>query len=160
MPIYLKIDGIDGNVTAEGHEKWIELDSMQFGVGRGITSLGSVGRESDREASVASISEITVSKLMDETTPLFFIEACIGVAKSAQIHLCRTGDKVQSFMEYKLRNVLISSYSVEAPSEGHPEESLSFNFDKIEMKYIPADDTEKAGSPIPAGYDLQTAKKV
>lgn len=160
MPIYLKIDGINGNVTATGHEKWIELGSMQFGVGRGITSVGSVGRESNREASIASISEVTVSKIMDETSPLFFIEACIGVGKNAEIHLCRTGDQVQSFMEYKLQNVLISSYSMETNGEGHPEESLSFNFDKIEMKYIPYDDQQKAGSPVPSGYDLKAAKKV
>lgn len=29
-PIYMKIDGVDGSVTAAGHEKWIELDSVQM----------------------------------------------------------------------------------------------------------------------------------
>lgn len=159
MAIYMQIEGINGNVTAEGHAQWIELNSMNFAVGRGIASPVS-GRESNREASVASIGEIQISKLMDETSPLFFVEACIGVAKKVSIHLCRTGDKIQSFMEYTLSNVLISSYSVQASGEGDPYESLSLNFDKIEMKYIPYDDHHKPGSPIPAGYDLVKAQKV
>ncbi len=45
MPIYLKYDGIDGDVTAEGHEKWIELNSFQWGVGRGPRHLVAHGRQ-------------------------------------------------------------------------------------------------------------------
>ncbi|WP_439579649.1 type VI secretion system tube protein Hcp, partial [Elioraea sp.] len=29
----MKYDGIDGNVTAKGYEKWIELNSFQVGSG-------------------------------------------------------------------------------------------------------------------------------
>ena len=66
MPIYMKYDGIDGDVTAEGHEKWIELNSFQWGVGRGISSP--TGASADRESSAPSISEITVSKMQDAAT--------------------------------------------------------------------------------------------
>ncbi len=45
----MKIDGIDGNVTASGHEKWIELHSVSFGQGRGILSARP-GHQSNREA--------------------------------------------------------------------------------------------------------------
>ena len=37
MPIFMHYDGIDGNVTAKGYEKWIEVQSFQFGSGRGIS---------------------------------------------------------------------------------------------------------------------------
>ena len=29
-PIFMQYDGVDGSVTAAGHEKWIELNSVQF----------------------------------------------------------------------------------------------------------------------------------
>ena len=29
-PIYMKYDGVDGSVSAAGHEKWIELTSVQI----------------------------------------------------------------------------------------------------------------------------------
>jgi hypothetical protein len=39
--IYMKVDGVDGRVTAAGKEKWIELDSIQFmtaGTAQGMTN--------------------------------------------------------------------------------------------------------------------------
>ena len=32
--IYMKWDGIGGQVTTQGFDKWIELNSFQFGIGR------------------------------------------------------------------------------------------------------------------------------
>ena len=39
MPIYIKYGDIKGDVTATGHlgsEGWVEINSFQFGIGRGI----------------------------------------------------------------------------------------------------------------------------
>ena len=41
MPIFMKFEGVDGNVTAKGYEKWIEVQSMQFG---GLTTRRSPSR--------------------------------------------------------------------------------------------------------------------
>lgn len=160
MAIYMKIDGIDGNVTAKGHEKWIEVNDVSFGTGRGITSA-KPGNQSNREASIPSFSEVSVTKAMDETTPKLFVESCIGKAKKIEIHLCRSGDNIGSYMEYTLTDALIGSYSVSGDSsKTHPSERLSLNFSKIEMKYIPYKDDNTAGSPVPGGYDLVAGAKV
>ena len=66
MPIYMKIDGINGEVTAAGYEKWIDVGSLQFGVGRAISTP--VGGGSKREAGHPSISEITLSKTFDNSS--------------------------------------------------------------------------------------------
>jgi len=63
MPIYVQYGTIPGDVTATGHEKWIEVNSFQWGVGRGISSP--TGGSSDREASAPSVSEIVVTKPTD-----------------------------------------------------------------------------------------------
>lgn len=159
MPIYMKIDGIDGNVEAEGHAKWIEVNSLQFGVGRAITS--GVGKASDRESSAPSISEVTVTKAMDAASPKIFAESCYGKSKpKIEFHLCKTDEgKLETYMEYTVSDVLISGYSVSSGGD-KPTESISFNFTKIEMKFVPWDDGHKKGTPIPAGYDLALAKKV
>ncbi len=159
MAIYLKVEGIEGKVTAEGHQGWIEVDSLQWGVGRAISSA--IGSSRDREASKPSISEVNTTKLMDESSPLLFTEACVGKGKKVEIHLCTTGtDKIETFMEYTLEDCMISGYSVSGTGDGRPTESLSFSFTKIEMKFIPYDDAGKPGSPIPAGYDLMLGKKI
>ncbi len=158
MPIYMKFDGIDGNVTAKGHEKWIEVNSVQWGVGRGIGSP--VGRDSNREASAPSISEVTTTKSTDETSPLFFQEACVGEGKKVQFHFVRTSaSQLETYLEITLSNTLVSGYSTSSGGD-LPTESLSFNFTKIEIKYTPFDKTHKAGKPVPAGYDMSTAVKV
>ena len=158
MAIYLKVEGIDGNVTAEGHEKWIDCGSLQWGVGRGIGAP--TGAAKDREASYPSISEVTVTKEMDSSSPYLFTESCVGKGKKVEIHLVRTSaDKLETYMEYVLSNALISGYSVSSGGD-RPTESLSINFTKIETKYIPWKDDHTADSPIPAGYDLALAKKV
>lgn len=159
MTIYVKIEGIDGNVTAKGHEKWIEVHNINFDNGRRITSA-KPGHQSNREASTPSFSEVTLSKDMDETSPRIFTESCVGASKKIEIHLCRTGENIESFMEYILTDALISSYAVNASSLGHPSEQLSINFSKVEMKYTPYDDENKPGTPVPAGYDLVEASKL
>jgi type VI secretion system secreted protein Hcp len=59
MPIYMQYEGINGSVTAAGHEKWIELTSLSMNVIRNVTSPS--GRGTNREAAVPSVSEILVT---------------------------------------------------------------------------------------------------
>lgn len=158
MAIYAKIEGIDGLVTAAGHEKWIDCSSLQWGVGRAISS--SVGSSRDREASKPSISEVSITKDMDESSPLIFTEACVGKGKQVEIHLCTVGtDQIETYMEYILSDCMVSGYSVSSGGE-KPSESISLSFTKMEMKFIPHDDAGKAASPIPAGYDLMQGTKI
>jgi len=39
-----------------------------------------------------------------------------------------------------------------------PSESVSISFTKLEYKFIPYDDKNKAGTPISVSYDLSTTK--
>ena len=157
MAIFLKIDGIDGTVTAKGHEKWIDVLSVSWGVGRGISSM--TGRGKDREATAPSISEVVFSKMMDESSPKLFTEACIGKGKKVEIHLCKTDDDLKTYMEYTLHEVMISGYQVSSGGD-RPTEQISLSFAKIEMNAIPYEDSAKGGSPIRAGYDLAQAVMV
>lgn len=158
MAIYMQIEGISGNVTAKGHEKWIEVNSCQFGVGRGIGSP--TGRDSNREASAPSISEVVVTKSTDETSPHIFQEACIGKGKKIVLHFVRTAaSALETYFEATLTNTLVSGYSVSSGGD-NPTESVSLNFTKIEVKYTPYTKDHVAGTPVPAGYDMALATKV
>jgi type VI secretion system secreted protein Hcp len=163
MAAYLKYgDKIKGESIAEGHkgtDGWIEIGSVQWGCGRAISTP--VGGSGKREASSPSVSEITITKMMDSTSPLLAQEALIGSALDATIELVETGeDKLETFLTLKLTNCLLSGYSFSSGGD-RPSESLSINFTKIEYIYQGYDDkhkvdTKKKGSFI---YDLATAKK-
>ncbi len=157
MAIYLHVDGLEGDVTAQGHEGWIECKSLQWGVGRAISTP--TGSSQERESSAPSVSEVTVVKLADKCTPKIFELACVGTSKLVKIDLVQTGTELDTYLSYELENSLISGYSVNTGGD-KPTESLSFNFTKVVMKYTPYDNEHNAGSPIPAGYDISLGTKV
>ncbi len=158
MAIYLEYEGIKGNVTADGYKDHIAVESVQFGVGRGISM--EAGNLSNRESTRPSLSEITLTKAADNSVTAIFKEAVTGSAgKKVVIKFVRTGaDKVQEYMDYTLENCMVSSYSMSASSEGEPMESISLSYSKIMINYSDFDKTNKSGNPQRVGYDLESAK--
>jgi len=156
MAIYMNYDKkrIKGNVTAEGYQETINVNSFSWGVGRGISMES--GAIANREATRPSLSEITISKIMDNSTPGLFKESVSGDAGAeVVIEFVATGaKKIETYMKYTLTNCLVSSYSVSADAEGKPVESLSLSYTKVLMDYCAADATNKSGSSNKLGYDL------
>lgn len=154
MALFLKFASIDGDVETKGYEKWIEVHSFQWGVGRGISSP--VGSSADREASAPSVSEVTVSKEMDKATNKILEDALGGAMNNeVQIAYATTGkNEVKEFLRYILTNTAISGYSVSSGGD-KPQESLSLNFTKIEIKYTSLA-VDESGNPASTNYNLAT----
>src|SRR5688572_23273679 len=111
MALYLKMDGIDGDATHEQHKKWLTVDSVQWGVGRSIMTRS--GSTMNREASEPSVSEVTISKSADASSPKMFGEACTGKeGKKVVIDFVTTGSPGDTYMQCTLSNTLVSSYSI------------------------------------------------
>ena len=158
MAIYVNYNNLPGDVTAAGHEKWIEVNSFQWGVGRGISSP--TGGSSDREASAPSVSEIVVTKPTDSASTLLLDEALEGEGQDVTIDFCKT-DKGQLsvYLTYTLNNTMISGYSISSGGD-RPQESLSLNFTKIACKDTTLTATNAEGSPAVVTYDVAQAKVV
>lgn len=157
MAIYMKIDGIDGSVTAKGFEKQIELHSFQFGVGRAI-SMDS-GNAANRAHGRPSLSEITVTKNMENSSFGLLKEVLSGNAgKKVKISVVEVAaDQLKEYVVYELEDVLISAYSV-STGGGVPSESISLSYAKITASFTSADKSNKAGAQMRVSYDLATAK--
>jgi type VI secretion system secreted protein Hcp len=155
MPIYVKYAAIDGDVTAKGHEKWIEVNSFQWGVGRGISSP--TGGSADRESSAPSVSEIVVTKPTDIATVKMLDEALEGEGVDVTIDFVKT-DKgnLSVYLSYTLNNTMISGYSMSSGGD-RPQESLSFNFTKVMMTDVGLGAKNDDGQPATVGYDLALA---
>ena len=158
MPIYLQYDSgkVKGDVTAEGHKDWIELHGFQWGVRRTIYT--ETGRVTDRESSAPSISEIVVTKRLDDATTPLLQEALTGEGVYVQIDFCKT-DKgaLEVYTSYILENCMVSSYSVSSGGD-RPQESLALNFTAIECKVVPANANASDGTVSRVEYDMATAK--
>jgi type VI secretion system secreted protein Hcp len=156
--IYLKIEGIKGDVTTQGYEGTIAVQSAQVGVGRGI---GSPTGGQGRETTTPSFSEVTITKVSDSTTPALFLEAVAGTkGKAVDLLFTRTLTTGQEVPYYTitLSDVLVSSFSQSSGGDV-PAESISLNYTKIEMIYTPYDAKGTKGTPVRAGYDLTNGAK-
>jgi type VI secretion system secreted protein Hcp len=156
MSVYLYIPKINGGVTEKNHEKWIQVDSSQFGSHRHLSDP--TGKATNRETGNPSVSELSFTKAMDDSS----IEVwgwAIGQwdAKECKVDIVSTG-RDDPFIQYKLYDAVVSSYSVSAPSEGAPMEMFTLNFTKIETKFTPIGRDNKPGTPITKVYDLATGK--
>ena len=168
MTAYMKVIGnseLEGDITANGLEKTIQLLSAGFNITRHMnTQVGNVG---NREGSKPSVSEFEITKTVDKTSPYFARDAATGITIPAiEIKFVNTGKDLSIYHVVRLENVLVSQYSirhVDAGSstqsdESKPMETITLNFTKFEITNTPHTKDHKAGSPITAGYDLETAQ--
>jgi type VI secretion system secreted protein Hcp len=154
MAIYMKFGDIEGELDVEGFKKWIQVDSMQWGVGRGISPPTRGANQ--RESSEPSVSEIVVTKRMDSTSGLLLKESLMGKGVKVELQIVQTGgNTVTPFQKYELTATMVSGYSISTGGDV-PSESLSLNFAKIESKYlkVAADQSPQAGAIVM--YDLTT----
>ena len=160
MAIYIKYTNpaINGDVTTQGFAQQIEISSFQWGVGRGIGSP--TGASGNREASTPSVSEITVTKNLDNASGNLLKEALGSGGKATLvISFVRTDGTTGAdvYLEVTLTDTMISGYSISSGGD-KPSESLSFNFVKIEVKFTPMKADGSKGSPFPVTYDLGLQK--
>lgn len=140
MPIYLKFEAepIKGEADAKGFEGTIAVESMQFGASNNLdkTSRGWSG-------GTANVSEISCSKMSDESSTLLFSDCCAGkMHAKATISIVKqaTDSKTANtpFMIYSLEGVYVVGYSVSSGGD-RPSESFALAFKKITIKYLTAD---------------------
>jgi type VI secretion system secreted protein Hcp len=161
MPIYIKYGDIKGDVTADGHkgsDGWVEVNSFQWGLGRGISSP--TGGSADREASAPSVSEITVSKPMDISSYRWMEEGLTGEGVDVTIDFCKT-DKgtLQVYATYTLSNGMVSGYSVSSGGD-RPSETISINFTKVIYSFTGMNDKNESSTSPKTGYDIALGAKV
>ncbi|MCB9959649.1 MAG: type VI secretion system tube protein Hcp [Rhodospirillaceae bacterium] len=158
MPIYIKIEGIDGDVTQAKYKGWIDAESLQWGVGRAV--MTPVGSTMNREASAPTLSELTFTKTMDRSTALILQETCSGESgKKVTVEMMTTANPPKTYMKYELEDALLSGYSCSGASGGgRPSESISLNFTKITTTYTVSDEKGNDLTSLTAHFDVTEGK--
>lgn len=156
MSIFMQIEGIKGESSDLYHKDWLDIESIEWRVGRKITSRTST--RGDRESSNPEYSELLLFKRMDKATPYIFIESCCGRGKTIIIECTKTGKGNGSdvYMQYRLENAMISYYKVYAKDKRgnkRPMEAIKISFKRLEQRYIPYGEDNIAEAPIAVGYD-------
>lgn len=150
MPIYMKIEGIKGDVTAEGHEAWIEVLSFSWGV----SQQGAVGRGGG--AGKASVQDFHFVHRVDAASPKLMLAACNGrhipsaemAVSSEQSDLGPVGDGKNPGGDYlviKLKDIIVSSVrpGADSATDEAALEAVSLSFSDITAEYKTGDGSVK-----------------
>lgn len=161
MSAFFYIDGITGEVSDASYKGFLDIILWNMGVSRAITSNTST--QGDRESSNAEIKDLQIIRSMDKATPYLFMEACCGRGKDMKIVQTKTGvgNGSSPFVEYTLKNAIVSDYKVEAIADAiaRPRERLTISFVDLEVKYTPYDEDGNAEAPIAVGFNTATNTK-
>lgn len=172
MTMYMKVPGISGDVTTKGYDKFIEIENIDFSAKRVINTQA--GQTTKRQSAQPVISELKISKRMDQTSPYLFQEAVVGKdLGDIEVDFTLSGQD-SAYAKLTFSGCMISGYQLidghgkleagnSTSSEGvdaHPLENLTINFNKVQVRFTPRDSAGKVGSPASSGYDLVQADKM
>ena len=156
MAGFAKIGDIEGQSTDQGHDKWINIDSISTPIQR---SVPPGAKDQERTRGTTTLHDITLSRPLDKSS-VKLAEACAKGTffPEVEIHLStQVKNKEEPYLKYKLKNVIVTSYSFSGNAFGEvqPTETLTLNFTEIEWTYVTIDPNtgDKKGS-VAAKYDL------
>jgi len=161
---YLKIATIEGEATAKGFEKMIELHSYKHELSQ--HSGGSVSAAGGLSGGRVDHGLFTIEHLLDKSSPKLAVACCTGEhIKEITVDVCRaTGEgKGTRFMQYKMSDVIVSAVSDAGTSKGDealPMEEVKFGYGKIEWTYTEIGNDGKKKGDIKTGWDVGKGSKV
>ena len=151
---FLKLDGITGESQKANHVGEIDIMSFSWGA----SNSTSVGTGTGASTGKVSVSDFSIMKTTDSSSPPLFQKCCDGtVIATGVVTLQRqTNQGAQAYLVYNFTNVYVTSvqWSGSGGSGDSPMESVSFCFEKGTVDYTPVDDNGTPGTAIHGGWNV------
>lgn len=152
---FLKIDAIQGESTSPGYQNEIDVLGFNAGVERAISSGGGGAKSTTKP----QFYEISVSKNVDKTSPLLFVNCAVGrVFPTATLTLAKeysTG--LRDYFKIVLSNVTITKLETRTLSgtNGSLTEEVTLGFQTIRWSITSIDPASGQETVVATGgYDL------
>lgn len=159
VDMFLKIDGIDGESQDDKHKNEIEISTFSWGA----SNVGSGNLGTGSGTGKVLVQDLHVTKFMDKSSVPLFVACCTGkhIATLSLTARRAGGEKQVEYCIIKATEVYVSGFS-NAGSDPNQlaQETVSFNFSKIELKYTPQKADGSGGPAINGGWDVKANKKV
>ncbi|MBI4586174.1 MAG: type VI secretion system tube protein Hcp [Planctomycetes bacterium] len=140
MPAYLKIGEIKGEATEQGHKEWVIIQSMSDNIARSIPQ-GS--RDQQRARGETTLADISLVRQLDKSSVTLKTACANGTFfPEVEIHFCtQVKNKQEPYLIYKLKNVIVTSYSFSGNASGDPVpvENVTLGFSEVEWTYVVVD---------------------
>lgn len=141
---FLKLDGIDGEATDRNHNNEIEVMSWSWG----MSQMGTSSTGGGAGAGKVQFQDFHFTKSFDKSSPMLMQMTATGEhIKDAKLTLRKAGSD-SSYIVVTFSDIMVSSYSTSGNTGEAPTESISLNFQKIQMEYFPQSPTGTATESI------------
>ena len=151
---FLQLEGIVGESQKENHEGEIDLMSFSWGA----SNSSSVGTGTGVSTGKVSVSDFSVMKSTDKSSPVIFQKCCDGsVIPQALVTLQRqVQGEATPYLVYTFTNVFVTSvqWSGSGGAGDTPMESVAFCFEVGQVDYSPQKDDGSEAPAIHGGWDV------
>jgi type VI secretion system secreted protein Hcp len=148
------LDDITGeSADKKGHKDAIDVLAWSWG----MSNSGSAHMGGGAGAGKVNVQDLSFTKYVDKATPNLIKAACSGSHfKKATLTVRKSGgDKPLEYIVIDLETVFVTSISTGGSGgEDRLTENVTLNFAKFQLNYTPQDALGKAGTKIPAGWDI------
>jgi type VI secretion system secreted protein Hcp len=151
---FLKLAGVTGESQKILHAGEIDLMSFSWGA----ANSSSVGVGTGVSVGKVSVSDFSIMKATDKSSPVLFQKCCDGsVIAAGVVTLQRQVQGVPTpYLVYNFQNVYVTSvqWSGSGAAGDAPAESLTFCFEVGTVDYTPLKDDGTPGDAIHGGWDV------
>ena len=158
---YIAFDGVEGDSTATGHEKTIELLSWSHGFSQPTSPTRSAAGAGTVEQ--ANHQNFNFSKYIDKATD-GLMKLCWSGKQVEKVTLScfrsdgKTDDALK-YLEVVMEHVIVSNISLSGGPGDLPMESIALDYGIVQYNYLPQQSSDgTAGGNQPVTHDLELRK--
>jgi type VI secretion system secreted protein Hcp len=154
---FLQITGVAGESRDAKHKGWIDVEAWSWGE----TNAGPVSAGAGSGAGRVSLQDLAVSTRFSKASPQLFLACATGQhLKEAKLVAVHSGAMQQEFLTWTFSDVLVSSYQTGGAGGDLVTDQVSLTFAKLKVEYKAQNPDGSLGSPVTAGFDAKTNKKL
>ena len=153
MDMFLRIDGIPGEATQRGHEKWIPLLSADWGVSQDVARAHHGGGAG---AGKAEFRPAMFTAWTSVASPLLFAACVAGThAATATFEAVQAGERARVVVRWDFETVVVTTLGMSgAEGSPAPADPFSLSYTRIRVTTFAQDPRGGAGVATARGWDL------
>ncbi len=150
--MFLKVDGIKGEARDAKHKDEIDVLSWSWGMASPPPATGGGGGGAGK----VSFQDLSIGKRIDAASPPLMLSCASGQhIKSALLSARKAGAGPAEYLTIKLEDVLVTSVAVGEPGpKGGGTETVTLNFAKVALEYLPQKTAGGSNPPISFKWDV------
>ena len=155
---FLKIDGVEGESGAEGHNNEIEVVAFSLA----NAQVGSASSGGGAGTGKVQFEDMILTARVNKASPTLMLACASGKHfPKAVLTARKAGEGQQDYLTITLTDLIISGYQLQDQGDGDPVplDVFSVNFATIEFVYKEQKPDGSLGAAVKTGFDLKKLLK-